>query len=152
MECVADEKFDIEQAAIRLLSVTEHTTLQLQRKLQKKGFDAEEVAEVLADLAGRKLLSDERFASQYLVMRSARGYGPLRIAQEMREKGVPDSLVEEALANCNDDWAAVMQQVVRKKFGPAPANDYTNRAKRARFLEYRGFPSSLISRYLFDSD
>jgi SOS response regulatory protein OraA/RecX len=88
MECVADEKFDIEQAAIRLLSVTEHTTLQLQRKLQKKGFDAEEVAEVLADLAGRKLLSDERFASQYLVMRSARGYGPLRIAQEMREKGV----------------------------------------------------------------
>ena len=152
MECVADEKFDIEQAAIRLLSFTEHTTLQLQRKLQKKGFAEDDVAEVLAELSERKLLSDERFASQYLSMRTAKGYGPVRIAQEMREKGVPDDLVEDTLESCDDDWADTMQQVVRKKFGSAPANDYASRAKRARFLEYRGFPSSLISRYLFDAD
>ena len=32
----------------------------------------------------------------------------------------------------------------RKRFGPSPPRDYLERARQARFLEYRGFDSGQI--------
>jgi regulatory protein len=39
-----------------------------------------------------------------------------------------------------------------KKFGPARAGDASERARRARFLEYRGFPADLIAAFLHGDD
>ena len=48
------------------------------------------------------------------------------------------------------DWSAIMQTALQKKFGATRALSYKDQAKRARFLEYRGFPASLISQFVFD--
>ena len=151
-ECTEANLMDIEQVAIHLLSIREHTVYQLHQKLQKKGFEAVQVEEVLDDLAQRNLVSDERFAEQYLRMRSDKGYGPVRISQEMRERGVPDVLIEHSLQGYEDDWQDLLQQVVKKKFGSRPVKSFNDKAKRARFLEYRGFPSAMIHDYLSHID
>lgn len=146
----ATELLDIETAAVRLLSQNEHSVAQLTKKLCAKGFDEEPVQQVLADLVERNLLSDRRFAEQYLSFRSQKGFGPVRIAQEMREKGIDESLVDEVFSESEPDWESLLVRALRKKFGLSPVLNYNDRAKRARFLEYRGFPVSMIRKKLFD--
>lgn len=145
-----DQLLDIEQAAMRLLAQNEHTVRQLTTKLRKKDFDAEAIQTVLQDLQQRNLLSDERFAEQYLLMRSRKGFGPVRIAQEMHEKGVGDSLVAETMDAADIDWRALLRETLQKKYGSGAVLNYEERARRARFLEYRGFPAALIRKSLFD--
>ena len=146
----ADQLLDIEQAAMRLLAQNEHTVRQLKTKLRKKDFDVKAIEVVLEDLQQRNLLSDERFAEQYLQMRSRKGFGPVRIEQEMYEKGVSDSLIAISMDNADINWQELMQQTLQKKYGSGVSLNYEERARRARFLEYRGFPASLIRKTLFD--
>ena len=146
----ADQLLDIEQAAMRLLAQNEHTVRQLKTKLRKKGFDVEAIEVVLQDLQQRNMVSDERFAEQYLQMRSRKGFGPVRIEQEMHEKGVSDSLIAISMDNADINWQELIQQTLQKKYGSGVSLNYEERARRARFLEYRGFPASLIRKTLFD--
>jgi regulatory protein len=46
------------------------------------------------------------------------------------------------------DWADVLAEAAARKFGDAPVGDMRTLAKRGRFLEQRGFPISLVRRYL----
>ena len=147
-----EQRADIELAAVRILSQCEHTARQLRVKLLKKGFDAEDVDVVLDELVRNNLLSDERFAEQYVVSRINKGFGPVRIVQEMRDKGVSEQLVETTLEDYSAQWPDLMAKVLHKKFGRAPVLNFTERARRARFLEYRGFPASLIRCQLFDDE
>jgi regulatory protein len=146
----ADQKLDIEAAAIRLLSQSEQTFAQLNKKLLAKGFEPDQVVEVLQDLQAQNLVSDERFAEQYLSFRSQKGFGPLRITRELSEKGVEENLVDAVFSEACIDWTAIMRNALHKKFGQSPALNFSDQAKRARFLEYRGFPSSLIRKIIFD--
>lgn len=54
---------------------------------------------MVADLTARGYLDDGRFARQWVETRSARGYGPARLAAELRARGVPAALVRAALAS-----------------------------------------------------
>ena len=150
LETETDQLLDIEQAAMRLLAQNEHTVRQLKTKLRKKDFDSDAIDAVLADLQQRNLLSDERFAQQYLLMRSRRGFGPVRIEQEMHEKGVRDSFIAIAMDEADINWLELMLETMQKKYGSGSALNYEERARRARFLEYRGFPPSLIRKALFN--
>lgn len=75
--------------------------------------------------------------------RAARGYGPRRIAAELRERGIADGLAAEVLDEADSDWFAAAAAVRLKKFGERPTL-ITQRAKQTRFLEYRGFESAQI--------
>ena len=146
----ADQRFEIEAAAMRLLSQTEQTFAQLKKKLLAKGFEPGQVIEVLQGLETQNLLSDKRFTEQYLLFRTQKGFGPLRITQELREKGVDENLLENVIDEISPDWSSIMQKALEKKFGQTPALNFNDQAKRARFLEYRGFPASLIRKTIFD--
>ena len=154
--CIADAgvnlQKEIEQSAVRLLSYREHTVKQLREKLLAKDFDLNEINEVLDDLLKRNLISHDRFAEQYTSYRSKKGFGPLRIGKEMREKGVPDALIEQRLNDGSIAWYELMEQILFKKFGASPVLNFSERAKRARFLEYKGFESTEIRQCLFSED
>lgn len=107
---------------------------------------------MLDDLGRRGLQSDARFAEQYVASRAARGYGPVRIRSELRERGLAEPLIEEHLDERDPAWRERLDAVARKRFGARVAADYAERARRARFLEYRGFGADLIRRALFGGD
>jgi len=130
----------ITEVAIGLLSRREHTRLELSRKLRSKGFNENDIAPVIEQLVTNNCLSDERFTESYINMRKHKGYGPLRIAQELRERGVDTELVDEFLDRNSPEWRAILQQQYSRKYGDEPVEEYSDRAKRAKFLQNRGFP------------
>lgn len=139
----------IEAAAVRLLAGREHARAELARKLTAKGHGHAEVDAVLDDLARRELLSDERFAEQYIAARVRKGYGPLRIRAELRERGVDPALVAACLAAGGHDWPGLLRDVRAGKFGAGRPADRREAARQARFLVHRGFPEGLVRDLLF---
>ena len=138
------ERAELEQAAIRLLAIREHSRFELQRKLQDRAGPPELLQEVLDRLQAEGYQSDGRFAEQYVESRKAKGFGPVRISRELRERGIDALLIEQWLDPHETDWPELLRSCSRRKFGNGLPGDYRERAKRARFLEYRGFPTELI--------
>lgn len=138
--------------ALRLLGDREHSRLELRRKLQRRGFAAEPVEGVLEALARQGLQSDQRFVEAYIAGRVEHGSGPLRLRAELRERGLDEPLIERQLAAYAEQWPELLRRVHDAKYGRQPPADRRELAKRARFLEYRGFPAELIRQLLFDPD
>ncbi len=143
---------ELEQAAVRYLAGREHSREELRRKLLTKCGDQSLVNRLLEDLARRRLQSDERFVEQYVAQRSRKGYGPVRIRQELRQRGIAGELIDRWLDASDPVWEERLGEVVRGKFGNRPAADFKERARRARFLEYRGFPSERIRAFLWSEE
>jgi len=101
------------------------------------------VAAVIAELVQERLLDDARYAERYVASRAERGQGPVRIAAELGSLGAPRELIDAALES-GPDWRAVAGTVRRRKFGAAPPGSWAERARQARFLQYRGFSSDHI--------
>ena len=116
--------------------------------LAKKGCAPEVAAQVIERLKIERLLSDERFIESVIAARRRRGYGPLRVRQELEQKGIPKETIERRLDAAGREWIELLQQVRRKKFGAKPPKSYPARAKQARFLQSRGFTFDQIQRIL----
>lgn len=134
--------------ALRLLASREHSRRELERKLLARGYEAAILVGVLDALTETGLLSDERMAEAYVAGRLRKGFGPLRLRQELRERGLNDDLIGPVIDRSPSDWLDLMSRVAARKFGPGPVTDRKELARRARFLEYRGFPPDLVGRYL----
>jgi regulatory protein len=141
-EAAADPEA-VRAAALTLLARRDWLTGELSAKLQAAGCGPEAAAEVIAELVRERLLDDARYAERYLVSRAARGHGPVRIAADLASLGAPRELIEAALES-GPDWCAVAGAVRRRKFGTAPPDSWAEKARQARFLQYRGFSSDHI--------
>jgi regulatory protein len=135
-----------------LLAVREHSRLELRRKLCARGFEPEDVERLLDELSGQGLLSEERMADAYIAERARKGFGPVRIRRELRQRGLPDDIILPLLERPAREWRDLMRAAHDKRFGSACPDDAKERARRARFLEYRGFPVVLIADFLHGAE
>jgi regulatory protein len=142
----------VEAAAVRLLARREHSTEELTRKLLAKRYDRGLVAAVVEKLTTKRMVSDERFASGLVHHRARRGQGPLRIRADLRRQGVAESMIDKEFAAAEVDWSGLAVQVRRRKFGAGLPRALGERAKQARFLQYRGFSADQIRAALGGSD
>lgn len=148
-ETTAHKESEAYATAVGLLARREHSARELSGKLHSRGFDPGVVESVLARLVEECLQSDERYAEVYLRQRSGKGYGPERIRAEMRERGVSDSLISASFRRAEEegevDWFELASRTYNKKFGERPIEDIKERAKRQRFMQYRGFSHEQIA-------
>jgi regulatory protein len=72
-------------------------------------------------------------------MRKNRGYGPMRILAELRDRGIPVELANEFLNQETLDWYAVLSRQYTKKYGATPITDQQDKSKRVAYLQARGF-------------
>ena len=126
----------------------EHSRRELAAKLRARGFEPPDVERALEELEGQGLQSDDRFAESFVASRRRRGSGPMRIRAELRDRGVCDSLIERHLDSDPELWGELMRNVHDRKYGPEPPQDVREWARRARFLEHRGFPIDQVRRFL----
>jgi len=124
-----------------LLSRREHAVAELRRKLIDKGFDEIFVVEALVQLVEDGLLSDARYAESYVRFRMNKGFGPVRIREELRQRGVANELVNECVDFQDRCWIENAKDAWRKRFGGEFPGDMKARAKQLQFLQYRGFTS-----------
>ena len=149
---VQDPVAMLRHRAMDLLARREHSARELQTKLTAKLPEcAEYLPEVLNALKEENLQSDHRFAEAFISSRTRRGQGPCRIRLELQQRGVAEDLIGRALAECGEDWFRLAGDVLRRKYGDSPCDSFRERARRSRFLQYRGFSAEQI-RCCFDDD
>jgi len=139
----ADER-TVRTAALALLAGRDFARNELAQRLLRRGYPAAIVATVVEGLAAQRLLSETRFVEQFIRQHAGRGHGPVRIRVELRERGVADGDIEEGLAAAAEDWARIAREARRRRFGLSPPGDYRERARQARFLQYRGFSAEQV--------
>jgi len=139
----ADER-TVRTAALALLAGRDFGRAELARRLERRGYPAAVVAAVVEGLVAERLLSETRFVEQFIRQHAGRGHGPARIRAELRERGVPEEEIEAGLDAAAEDWVALARDARRRRFGLSPPGDYAERARQARFLQYRGFSHEQI--------
>ncbi|MFZ5557705.1 MAG: recombination regulator RecX [Pseudomonadota bacterium] len=136
--------------ALRLLARREHSRAELRSKLLAAADPDDDVDALLDEFERRGWLSDKRFAEQRVTARRGR-FGTLKIAHELKAKGVSGEVAETALAEARASETSACREVWRKRFGRAPATR-EERAKQARFLQSRGFGAEAIRAVLNGAD
>jgi regulatory protein len=139
---------EVRRVAMDLLARREHSFHELQQKLSRRFFDPDLISDQLNLLKDENLQSDERFVESFVNGRKSRGKGPMVIRHELKQKGIAAELVAMYLDDDPDEWLAIAQQTYRKKFGDKPVADQKDKARRLRFMQYRGFSGEII-RQLF---
>ena len=130
-------------AAVTLLARREFCSNELGAKLTAKGFEPDAVRAALAELIERRYLDDERYARQFVVIHAERGQGPVRIRRDLAALGLPAALIETQLQS-HGEWATLARRVLVRRFGARVARSWPDKARRMRFLQYRGFGSDDI--------
>jgi regulatory protein len=74
-------------------------------------------------------------------------FGSARVANELREKGVADDLIANAVEEVKLNELDFAREVCRKKFKASPASR-EDWAKQSRFLQSRGFGFDVIKKVL----
>ncbi|MBI3171890.1 MAG: regulatory protein RecX [Hydrocarboniphaga effusa] len=137
------EPGDPKARAIKLLARREHSARELKRKLEARGIGEEQASAAVAELNREGWQSDERYAEMLVRSRISQGFGPVRIAAELKMAGVPAEQSRSALEQAGADWRALAVEVQAKHFADLPKSS-AERAKQYRYLQGRGFDSSQI--------
>ncbi len=132
--------------ALRLLARREHSREELRRKHLAHAAEGDDVDALLDELVSRGWLSDTRFAEQS-IRAKARRFGPLKLAQQLRAKGIDEETIARGFRAAAGDGASSVAGVWRTRFHAAPA-DEREFARQARFLQGRGFPLEDVVRFL----
>ncbi|MEK9939965.1 MAG: recombination regulator RecX [Methylotenera sp.] len=141
----APEK-SLRQRALDYLGKREYSYVELWQKLKPFAEETDDIPALLEDFKKRGWLSDARFTEQMVHARQHK-FGSARIAYELREKGVAEHLIEDAIEQVKDAELENATEVWRKKFKSGP-NSREEWAKQARFLQSRGFGFDLIKKVL----
>ena len=135
-------ELSLRERALGLLSRREHSRLELKRKLAPHAEDEAELETLLDDFEKRGWLSEQRFVEQVVHAHGGR-YGSRYIVHELRQKGVAEALIEQALPRLRESELETARAVWTRKFGRQP-EDAKERARQIRFLQSRGFGLEII--------
>ena len=136
MKILEDSK-SIRLKIMDFLSRREHSSREIFNKLSPRVESKELLEEEIEKLKADGLLSDERFAESYFQSRKNRGYGPLRIRNELKQRGVGDQIFYP-LSN-EIEWSDFALEALRKKVSGDMPTETKEILKLKRFLNYRGF-------------
>jgi regulatory protein len=126
-----------------LLGRRDYASFELSQKLAAKGYTAEAIDEALNALRLERLLDDGRYLENFVRSHTARGQGPARMRQELRQLGFGGEAIETAI-EAGPDYVALCREVRARKFGQKAPASWAEKGKQARFLQYRGFSSDHI--------
>ncbi|HCN62532.1 MAG TPA: recombination regulator RecX [Pseudomonas sp.] len=148
MTVVLDNLVAVRRAAMDLLARREHGRVELTRKLRQRGACPDMIDIALDRLTEEGLLSESRYLESYINYRAGSGYGPLRIREELGQRGLSRSDIEEALRESGFNWQEQLEDTWRRKFAGKLPEDAKERARQGRFLSYRGYTMDMIGRVL----
>ena len=143
---------------MRYLSYRPRSELEVKNYLRQKGCEPQVCDTVIAKLRSLNYLDDLSFAQIWVRSRLvSRGYGPRRVEQELRLKGIDASVIREtmleSLKNTSEQESA--RTILTKRFGGASLQDSKAQRRAVALLQRRGFSSKVIFdllKYRVDED
>lgn len=134
--------------AVLLLSYRGRSINEVTGRLTKAGFSADIAAEAVEELKRLGYLDDEDFAQAWTKARiGSKLYGPRRIKQELRQKGVDDEIIDEKLAESStpeEEFERAMQ-LAQSKLPSLKGLDRNAAFRRlSQFLLRRGYTPGVV--------
>lgn len=131
-------------SAYRLISLRPRSVSEIQQRLQKKGYDAAVIEQVITQLTDLDFLNDASFAQYWVEQRDT--FNPrshIALRQELQQKGIARSIIDEALT-ASDEPAAARAAAEKKARQLAHYPEDEFKKKLGQFLQRRGFHYALI--------
>jgi regulatory protein len=148
---------DLLARALRILGRRDHSEAELRQKLERFGFSASVLDEVIERCYSYNYLNDERYAQvkSREMLRNGRGVGP-KILFELRRRGIKENLAHAALQSASEEIPpeeVFRQQLERRfpNFNYAAAND-KERRRVVGYFQRRGFDLGTIFNLLKNPD
>ena len=134
------------QKAIKLLSIRQHTTGEMHRKLRQRGFEDQDILPVLRRLEELKFLDDRRFAEIFVDnLKRYKDWGYFGIKAKLAARQVPNDIAAAALAEfftAEDELGVAERAVVKLK------KQSKTQEQIMRSLASKGFRSEIIRKTL----
>ncbi|MBN1381240.1 MAG: regulatory protein RecX [Deltaproteobacteria bacterium] len=141
--------------AYRLLALRARSEKELRDKLKEKGFAESVLNKVIIKLADFKYLDDASFAGQWarnLAVNKLHGNRRIRIS--LREKGIPDVMIEKAIDEARDELSeqAAIEKLIKKRIDRRKIVEMDSREKHRlyQWLTGKGFASEMIYKKIKD--
>lgn len=145
------DKTKLRNRALYWLGKKDYSIRDFETKLNKVCEIEELKAELLADFIAKQWLDDNRYMQGFVRQKLSAGLGRFRIANELKQHGIKSADIELLFEQQEIDWFELAKTAYQKKYADKPVTDYKERAKRYRYMQYRGFSPDQIS-YAMDDD
>ena len=138
---------DIRDTAAKYLAFRARSSGELRSHLKSKGFCSDEISQVIADFTDYGYLDDEDYCRQYIRYARSKGKGPLRIKQELSEKGIGRDIIQIAMEDDDcDDFEQALNQAVKTMAGKPM--DEKMRGRVGRRLTSLGYSMDIVYKVL----
>lgn len=132
------------ERALKFLGPRPRSEAEVRRRLKEKGVEQANIEAVVARLNRAGLVNDQAFANYWVENRvTFRPRSSRAIRQELKQKGVSDEVLREALTGTNDDEAAYTLAAKRApRLATLEKQDF--RRKLGEYLARKGFSYDTI--------
>lgn len=154
---ISREKFDYikdtvlyikaQNTALKYLGYKMRTEKEIRQKLIEKEYETEIIYRVVDFLKKYSYVDDFKYAESYIKeVQRLKPKGSYAIKQKLREKGVSDLIIEEALAEGGLDEEEDAQRLICKKLGERREVTFKEKKKLHDFLLRRGYSYAIIKK------
>lgn len=135
-----DNEKKLKNYVLWLLARQDYSRRDLTIKLQKKQASEAFIERLLDWCEAHNFINEQRYCEGFLRRHIAKLHGLKRIQSEAMAKGIDKALLTHAIEAADIDWFALAQEAYLKKYSNSGKElDQKEKAKRMRYLMYRGF-------------
>ncbi len=138
-------------AALRFLKIRPRSIQELTDKLRLKGFAPDEVEEEMKYLQSIDLLDDRAFAASWVRYRLARPFGFRRIITELKQKGISEEIIANAVTPAKSDYTeydVILELAERRAKRLVGLEPQKMKKRVADYLLRRGFTMDLVMKVI----
>ncbi len=147
----AEEDHRVAQAALHYLSYRARTIWELTQHLLEKGYEKVLVQKAIEEMVHLGYLDDRKYAIAWLAERqSNKKLGIIRIKQELKQKGISSTIIEEVIEPEHfDEERQLVTEVAERRYSRLQNEAWPKVERRlGAYLLRRGFPSHHVRQVL----
>ena len=151
----ADPLQKTKDKAMALLALRPLSEAELRKKLTEKGFEADNIEQVIALCLDYGCVDDEQYAAMLARQYRAKGYGPRRLRAELTRRGVAREIIDRTALPADED-DDTLDRLVAARLRGRDCGDPKQLKKTADALLRRGWSwtevREAIARYEPDAE
>lgn len=135
------------QAVSRYCVYQDRCHQEVEQKLKSMNMIPEARAQIISELIKDDFLNEERFAMNFVRGKfNQKGWGKIKIKQELKRRRISDYLLQKALAQFDDnEYYNKLHALAVKKFKQLDKSDiWKSKSKLKNYLIYKGYETGLI--------
>jgi regulatory protein len=103
-------------------------------------------AHIIQELIQHEFLNEERFVESFISGKFYyKQWGKQKIKYHLKQKNIPEQLIEQKMQIIDDDdYYQTIQELIRKKVGPADKINLKDKQKIIRSLQAKGYEFGLV--------